>query len=963
MSLARACRMALGSMVLAMPMVALAAPSGVSGHVEAAATHAPVAGAQVQLREAQRTATTDRNGNFSLADVAPGVYTLVISVPGQGELERQVTVQERKPAVENFVVGSDVTSLNQVRVYAAATPDELARAQQQQAPNMIFVQPQAAVERLPDVNAGEAVRRLPGVSLETDTGEGRFVNIRGLDADLNSTTFDGVRMMPTNVATPSGGGRAVAFDAIPAGLVGSLTVTNANLPEQDAEALGGTIEISSKQMPKDKDQFIDLQLGTGLENLRDTPIHDYAMTGGLRFGPSANDKPFTLIGTVNYYQDHRGIDDVEAGYLDQQGAGVPDKAFAALDQRYYNYQRSRLGYGVEFDFQPNEDNKWYARYFDAGYTERKSRDNLILNFAGAPVADPGNPNGLVDDAAYQRGNQHEKETIDSRVAMIGGQNDFHSWRTDYHLAMSIGSYNMPYNYNSTFVNGSPNPGNPDGSGQAIVAYDNITRPNYPSYSVVQGQNPANPSGYTLSDFSAGTEHDHDQEYSLGDNVTVPTHWISSSTDEFIKFGVNARLRSRHNAQESYDYNPPALALSDAVQGGPIIYYDGHYDIGPLIHPQTIIGLLNSNPGAFVENAANDFLSDLQSQGRDRENIFAGYAEYQFQPVDKLSILGGVRYEATRARYEGLNVVTNNGNLVSYSPNIVQRNYGNVFPSLQLKYSFQPDMIGRVVYSKTIARPGFQQVTPSTQVDDVNDTVSQGNPSLRPTYSDNIDASFEYYLPEGGLAYAGFFDKELTDYIVPLASVQTINNPIGALDVFAPGTLVTFSSYENISSAFARGLQLAYVDRFRWLPGALGGLGVNTNFTYVDSRIEIHPGVYSMLPSTSRDTANFALTYEYRGLRLDLGAYYESKNIFALGGPLYTNADGTPASIYADQYSSARTSLDFGASYAFNDTFSLYFGAKNLTNTKLRFTETANNNRPIQREFYDQTFTAGVRIHL
>ena len=392
MSLARACRMALGSMVLAMPMVALAAPSGVSGHVEAAATHAPVAGAQVQLREAQRTATTDRNGNFSLADVAPGVYTLVISVPGQGELERQVTVQERKPAVENFVVGSDVTSLNQVRVYAAATPDELARAQQQQAPNMIFVQPQAAVERLPDVNAGEAVRRLPGVSLETDTGEGRFVNIRGLDADLNSTTFDGVRMMPTNVATPSGGGRAVAFDAIPAGLVGSLTVTNTNLPEQDAEALGGTIEISSKQMPKDKDQFIDLQLGTGLENLRDTPIHDYAMTGGLRFGPSANDKPFTLIGTVNYYQDHRGIDDVEAGYLDQQGAGVPDKAFAALDQRYYNYQRSRLGYGVEFDFQPNEDNKWYARYFDAGYTERKSRDNLILNFAGAPVAHPRHPN-------------------------------------------------------------------------------------------------------------------------------------------------------------------------------------------------------------------------------------------------------------------------------------------------------------------------------------------------------------------------------------------------------------------------------------------------------------------------------------------------------------------------------------------------------------------------------------------
>jgi outer membrane receptor for ferrienterochelin and colicin len=43
--------------------------------------------------------------------------------------------------------------------------------------------------RLPDVNTAEAIRRVPGISLETDTGEGRYINIRGLDADLTNTAL------------------------------------------------------------------------------------------------------------------------------------------------------------------------------------------------------------------------------------------------------------------------------------------------------------------------------------------------------------------------------------------------------------------------------------------------------------------------------------------------------------------------------------------------------------------------------------------------------------------------------------------------------------------------------------------------------------------------------------------------------------------------------------------------------
>lgn len=226
---------------------------------------------------------------------------------------------------------------------------------QQYASNMVHVIPAATIEKLPDVNAAEGVRRVPGISLETDTGEGRFVNIRNLDADLNGTTFGGVQIPPTNTASPSGAGRAVAFDSIPSGLIGAITVTKTNTPDQDAEALGGTIEITPRQVPPGKDAFLNAEIGGGIDNLRNTGVKDLSVSGGGRFGLGDSAyKPFRFIGTLAYFENRRGVDDVEAGYADDQASGTPDKLFSSLEQRYYDrYYRRRHGFGGELDYQPN----------------------------------------------------------------------------------------------------------------------------------------------------------------------------------------------------------------------------------------------------------------------------------------------------------------------------------------------------------------------------------------------------------------------------------------------------------------------------------------------------------------------------------------------------------------------------------------------------------------------------------
>ncbi|MBV8341422.1 MAG: TonB-dependent receptor plug domain-containing protein, partial [Gammaproteobacteria bacterium] len=126
---------------------------------------------------------------------------------------------------------------------SATTTRAAALEEKAEAPNLIEVQPLSEIVKLPDINTAEALQRIPGISLETDSGEGRFINIRGLDSDLNASTYAGVRLPASNPSSPFGGGRAVAFDAFPTGIIGGVELTKTLRPDMDAEGLGGSINL------------------------------------------------------------------------------------------------------------------------------------------------------------------------------------------------------------------------------------------------------------------------------------------------------------------------------------------------------------------------------------------------------------------------------------------------------------------------------------------------------------------------------------------------------------------------------------------------------------------------------------------------------------------------------------------------------------------------------------------------
>jgi TonB-dependent receptor len=265
--------------------------------------------------------------------------------------------------------------------------------------------------------------------------------------------------------------------------------------------------------------------------------------------------------------------------------------------------------------------------------------------------------------------------------------------------------------------------------------------------------------------------------------------------------------------------------------------------------------------------------------------------------------------------------------------------------VQLRYSIDPNFIIRATYSTGIGRPGFTQVAAPITVNQADEIETRGNPNLKPITGNNFDVSIEKYLPYSGILSFGAFDKEFRNYIVGHTSLGL--DPILFPQETQP--IVQFDTFENLSSAYARGLEAAYDQRFAFLPAPFDGFGVGGNVTYVKGGVKLNGGGKDLLPGASKWTWNAAVYYEAHGLQLRLAAQYVGSDLYQIGDSPET-----------DQFESPRRTLDFTSSYDINKNFRVYLNVKNITNTPLRIYE-GSPGRPIQREFYNETYEAGVKF--
>lgn len=925
------------SSLLAKPANAQTPRSGVVGHVTDVGG-AVIQHARVELQPGANVATTDDDGNFTISGVAPGAYTLTISSVGFSIFTARVTVQSAEPIRVDARLKLG-TQNEVVDVHADREGGELdALDIQRTADNIVQVLPADVITSLPNTNIADAVGRLPSVSLERDEGEGKYVQIRGTEPRLSNVTVDGIHL-----PSPEGV-RNVKLDAIPADLVSSVEINKTLSANQDADAIGGSVNLVTRT-PADKPYVSLMGLGgyTPITGGRD--LYQMDATVGQRFGVS---KKFGALFGFSYDHNNRGINDVEPAYPGDttffNGVWAPNTA----DLRNYHYDRGRYGFDGDLDYRLGDMSSVYLRGLFSHFSDNGE------NWAYTPTidlaADPGtcNPGSPVTSFSGPTGcgnmnlrNTQRRPGQQLVSVQAGARHPFGKTLLIYELALSEANYTG--GFSGADLAG---PGLFDGSDSVAFGVD-TTHPFTPKFPVLNGVNIYDPTTYFLTD--AETERDSIFERDILGDVSLSRQYSlagHSSTFEVGFKGWNARKSSLVN-RENFNGaagQPMTDFLSSFRDNN---YYFGQYAYGPVTLFDKITAELA--PSGTTFDALNNFSNTFDIN----ERIWAGYAMDTIN-FGNFRVQGGIRVESTQDDLHAFNVASNNGAFVSATPLASSNSYINVFPSIQAQYRFGADTTLRASYGMGIARPNFGDIAPFMNVDpnaSPSVPVSLGNPNLKPTHAQNFDILVEHYFNPQGLLQGGFFYKALTNPIYESVLTVITSGP------FANGSAEQ-SQPLNGPSAHLAGIEMAWQQGLRFLPGALNGMGVRANYSYVTSQASFPAGLgrtdHPTLVRTAPNNWNFDVTYDKKGISARMGLTHNDANLWAYGPSNAKDPTG-------DTYLYPHTQVDAQVSYWIprGHGLQVIVSGLNLNNEVFGFYNGAER-FPIQREYYNRTISAGLR---
>ncbi|GAA4474024.1 TonB-dependent receptor [Gluconacetobacter asukensis] len=809
---------------------------------------------------------------------------------------------------------------------------EEARLVQKNAPNIVVLMPQSEIEKIPNFVLGDAMRRMPGASIIFKSGESRALQIRGLDSSLNGVMFEDV-LLPAG--SMSGSGRAMPLDAMPASLAGALELTKTNRPEQDAIALGGQMNILSRDIGENQDPFLKFHLAGGYRDPSATPVFQGTLAGGMRFGlhgdpfnPHASgERPFSVSFFLNGLTDWLNMGDLQQKFASGDPVGSQANKVTQASQVMYAGHKVRYSYGGTLGWDIDHNNKIYLKMFESAIYAPVVRNQLIYAFS--PKTGLGDP-GQDGTASLSQGVTNTKTTDLERVYKFGGDSRIGRFKLDYFGAWAANNVDQTSSYVSNFA----------GPTNVPVSYDNVTNPLRPTVTVLNGLNPLDYNAYKLSSLSNQIQHDKDYEWTGHVGASTELN-LFRELKGMLSFGGGLRMEHIQHYDPTYTYSHlPNVTAGQLAGSDQWTFFDGLYNIGYPAGPHQVNQLASSAIYPQVTSSAGT--TAQQQYINDNENVYNTYLQYR-ATWRRLGILAGFRYEKTDGVYRGTQTVTQ-GSVTTLSPRAVGQEYANFFPTVQLRYNITDNLIARANWSTAVGRPGFNQVTASQTVNTSTNAVSIGNPGLKPTTGNNFDVSMEYYLPHGGIISGGAFYKLFKNYIVNYTNYCT-----GCYNL--PGQ-ATVSTYANIPNAYARGFELNYRQQFEFLPGILKGFGVGGNMTYVNSRGQQRNGTQETLPNTTSHVWNFEAFYNYGPVNVQFNGNYQGLTMTGLGSD--------PS---LDSYVQPFLNFDIGASYRINRRVTVNFQARNFTNTMQNATQGISAKRMVELQYFGSAYMFGVDVSL
>ena len=892
-------------------------------------------GATIYIDSLHTGVVSDINGFYTLTNIAPGTYKVKVSYVGYSPVEMTITVPEGK-TVESDVMLNDGVKLREVVVGGAFNGQRRALSSQKNAMGIVNVVSADQVGKFPDSNIGDALKRISGINVQYDQGEARFGQVRGTSADLSSVTINGNR-----IPSAEGDTRNVQLDLIPADMVQTIEVNKVVTADMDADAIGGSINLVTKNTPNKR--MFNATAGSGYNAVSKKAQLNLGLTYGDRF---FNDK-LGLMFSGSYQNAPGGSDNAEFEYDVDDGSVVMKEA----QMRQYYVTRERQSYSLALDYEFNPDHKIS---FKGIYNRRNDWENRYrVVYKDLDESDPSEQSielqtkGGADDTRNAR--LERQQTMD--FTLDGEHNLGGRLLMDWAASFSRASEDRP---NERYFGLKMD----NNTGENLInTFRGIGgRAPYSTIAIPGLDN----EGWELDELTNSNQSIYENEWKFRLNFELPL--MKGLYGNTLRFGGKYTNKEKDRETTMYKYD------GEDVNDNPIFNDGGawrehgssqirkgfmvgdNYPEGTHFVSKKYLGSIN-----FNSMQGEPDYEEMSGNYHAKEEITSAYLRFDQKLGQKLDLMLGLRMEHTALNYRGLNwVVDEDENESLESTGNRKNSYTNWLPSVLLKYDVNDDLKLRASFTETLSRPKYSALIPSVNYNRADEEATIGNPNLKPTTSYNFDLSAEYYFKSVGLVSVGFFYKSINNVIV--------DEVWKGMDAQLPitGTYdYEISKPINAYDADLFGVEVAYQRDFGFITPALKCLGFYGNYTYTANKTKNHHFEHRVLEDgedigmigSPEHTANASLFFEKWGFNLRLSYNFASA---------FVDEMGEVAQL--DRYYDKVNYLDLNASYTFGKRFktTIYADVTNLLNQPLRYYQ-GTKDRTAQVEYYGARFNAGIKV--
>ena len=913
----------------------------ISGKVLDADDKLPLPGAMIQIVGENKYTISDYNGRFELLNINIGTYQVTVKYIGYTSVTHEIIVEQGKNNIVDFALKTSGTELNEVVVGDILKGQAKALNQQKNNKNIGNVISSDQVGRFPDANVGDALKRVPGITMQNDQGEARNIIIRGLAPSLNSVTLNGDR-----IPSAEGDNRNVQMDLIPSDMISTIEVNKTLTSDMDADAIGGSVNLITRATPNG--ERISATVAGGYMPIRENATY----TAGLVYGNRFFDNKLGAVFSGSYNNVDYGSDNVENEWVKDE---FGNEFLQASEIRKYDVQRIRRSGSIALDYKFDENNSIFANAIYNWRDDRENRfrttyDDIEAIYDGETIT--GFEGRVKRETKGGIDNKRNKNTRleDQRVQnySIRGEHLIHSkldldWSANYAKAREYRPGERYIEYRQ----------------EGLEIVQDFSENKFPLVSSV---------GESLDQLefdsaSENTDETSESEFGAKVNIRFPFTVIPSQKGR-IRTGLRLRMKEKERNNIFYSYEPVNGGM-DLLSEVPTSFYDGkNFNPGSKYIPGTFasanfLGNLDLNNASLFDKES-DPSEYLAVNYNAKENIYAAYIRWDQDFNDKLSMVMGFRLESTHIDYTGNRVLDEEELESEINTN---NSYTNLLPSISFQYNPTKDLVIRAAATTALARPDYYALAPYVNNIASDMAITAGNPDLDVTYSYNYDLMVENYFKSVGLISGGVFYKKLNDFIYNYSDNQYTDakfasdfpnqaNPIPA------GENWSFLQSRNGKTVDVYGFEVAFQRQLDFLPGKfLKGFGVYLNYTYTKSEAK---GIADedgnernniSLPGTTPHMFNGSLSWENNRFSARISTNFTSDYLDELGSESYN-----------DSYYDKQFFLDANASFKITPKLRVFAEANNLTNQPLRYYQGIESHTK-QVEYYQARYNLGLKFDL